>query len=153
MIVSNISESSIYGRIYEPLAVALRWLADNVSTVFTPGTYIIGQCAAGEIYAKCEEPALMPRENVSLEAHKQYIDIHVPLKGKETIGWAPVSGLRLERAPYDADRDIAFYGDAAQALIHLYPGQCAIFFPDDAHAPNIGLGKHRKLCIKIPIEQ
>ena len=74
------------------------------------------------------------------------------LKGTEIIGWAPVESLKHKREEYDADRDVAFYGDAAHSLLHVKVGQMAVFFPEDAHAPNIGLGNHRKLCIKIPLQ-
>ena len=33
----------------------------------------------------------------------------------------------------------------------IRPGQFVIFFPEDAHAPNIGIGRHKKLCIKIAV--
>ena len=152
MIVSDITDSSKYDAVDTGIAMALEWLRNNSGTDFVTGIYSIGQTAAGEVYAKCEEPPLVPREKAALEAHHRYIDIHVPLKGPETIGWAPTASLKHLRTPYDEEKDVEFYGDSAQALIHLKPGQCAVFFPEDSHAPNIGLGKHRKLCIKIPVE-
>lgn len=151
MIVCSISDATHYKGLSDGLDLAIEWLANNSDTQFVKGTYTIGNTDAGEAFAKCEEPALVPREKAALEAHRRYIDIHVPLKGTETIGWAPVGRLKHVRTPYDEDRDVAFYGDSAQALLHIPTGQCAIFFPEDAHAPNIGLGTHRKLCIKIPV--
>lgn len=151
MIVCQIAEASRYLGLGDGIDKAINWLLNNLERDFVKGTDVIGQCAAGEITVKCEEPALMPREKAALEAHKKFIDIHVPLKGPETIGWAPVSELKHVRVPYDCEKDIAFFGDSAQALVHVKPGQMAVMFPEDAHAPNIGLGNHRKLCIKIPV--
>ena len=105
-------------------------------------------------YANVESPALRAREDAPLEAHRRYIDIHIPLDGPETIGWAPTDTLTHIVAPgYNAERDIAFYEDKAHTFFDVQPGQCAVFFPEDAHAPNIGIpGKeHRKICVKIAV--
>ena len=57
-----------------------------------------------------------------------------------------------EKTKYDQEKDVEFYGDEPQSYISVYPGQCVIFFPEDAHAPNIGVGRHKKLCVKIAID-
>ncbi len=146
MILCRIGDADTYSAISKPFAHALRWLA-----AFDPDSFAAGELNIGEgVIVKFEEPALRPREAATLETHRQFIDIHVPVKGTEIIGWAPAATLRHERTAYDADRDIAFWGDAAHSLLHVKVGQMAVFFPADAHAPNIGLGNHRKLCIKIP---
>lgn len=101
--------------------------------------------------ANCETVAMKPREKATLEAHRRFIDIHVPLKGDELMGWAPTASLRYPRGTYDAETDCEFFGDTAVSLLHVVPGQAAVFFPEDAHAPNIGIGNHKKLVIKIPV--
>ena len=151
MILSLVSDSPVYANLPPGLAMAIEWLLAHIGDDFTPGRYTIGDIPAGEVFVKVEDTTLIPREKASLESHKRYIDIHIPLKGTETIGWAPTSGLKHSRQPYDESLDIEFYGDTAHSLLHVKVGQMAIFFPSDAHAPNIGLGRHRKLCIKIPI--
>lgn len=105
-------------------------------------------------YANVESPVLRTREDAPLEAHRRYIDIHIPLDNTETIGWAPTDALtRIVTPGYNAERDIAFYEDKAQTFLDVQPGQCAVFFPEDAHAPNIGIPgkKHRKICVKIAV--
>lgn len=52
---------------------------------------------------------------------------------------------------YDEDKDFAFYQQLADQYIHIKPGQFAICFPEDGHAPLIGIGKQRKLIAKILI--
>ncbi|MDO4318946.1 MAG: YhcH/YjgK/YiaL family protein [Bacteroidales bacterium] len=147
MIVSNLDDAARYGAISERIALAIDWLKANTGNYPEPGTSVgIGM----GVIVKSESPMLVNREMARLEAHRKYIDIHVPVKGNETIGWAPVADLVHALAPYDDDRDIAFYGDSARSLLHLRPGQIAVFFPEDAHAPNIGIGLHTKLCVKIP---
>ena len=151
MIFSAIPELARYRAVApEALGHAIDWLIAHAADAFTPGETRV-EFPGGSFTVKCEEPAMLPRERVSLEAHRRFIDIHVPLKNVETIGWAPVANLRHPHGEFDPERDIRFWGDAAVSLLHVHPGVAAIFFPEDAHAPNIGLGNHRKLCIKIPV--
>lgn len=151
MILSLITDSDRYAHITPALSIALDWLKNFKAEDFVKGTSVIGQYLGHDIVVKSEEPALMPREKASLEAHRLYIDIQVPLKGTEIMGWAPVAALKHPRGEYNAEKDVIFYGDAADSLLHVKVGEFAIFFPEDAHAPNIGLGNHRKLCIKVPV--
>ncbi|NCC85479.1 MAG: DUF386 family protein, partial [Clostridia bacterium] len=47
--------------------------------------------------------------------------------------------------------DMALYSDTPSLFIDLLPGQFAIIYPEDPHAPIIGKGKIRKLIAKIKI--
>ena len=151
MILAPITDGARYASTAPGMDIAFEWLKNFKAAEFVKGMIVIGQVDGRDIVVKGEEPALMPREKAQLEAHRQYIDIHVPLKGTEIIGWTPLESLKLPRGQYDEDKDIIFYGDAAHSLLHVKVGQMVVFFPEDAHAPNIGLGNHRKLCIKIPV--
>ncbi len=148
MILCDISDSERYCNISPAVAQAIGWLRGHCNDEIVDGSYEVGGLG---VIVNAQSTALLPREKVQLEAHKKYIDIHVPLKGVEIIGWASLAGLNYVHQPYDEDTDLAFYGDMATCLLHVHPGQIAIFFPEDAHAPNIGIGNHRKLCIKIPV--
>lgn len=147
MILASIKEAGHYHALSPRIAKALDWLLNYNDAEFEDGITEIGD----GIVVKAEAPGLIPRERARLEVHERYIDIHVPIKGVETIGWARRGDLMLSVQPYQLESDIGFYGDQAQCLLHVRPGQFAIFFPEDAHAPCIGLGNHRKLCIKIPV--
>ncbi|MDE6287818.1 MAG: YhcH/YjgK/YiaL family protein [Muribaculaceae bacterium] len=147
MILCDISEAGRYRALSPLIAKAIDWIK-----VFDPSEFETCETSIGDgIVVKAEAPGLLPRERVRLEVHERYIDIHVPLKGTETMGWARRNDLILPQQPYQEETDIGFYGDQAQCLIHVRPGQMAIFFPEDAHAPCIGIGTHRKLCVKIPV--
>lgn len=149
MILCDISEADRFESLGPGLAEAIRWLQIHYKDRFETGTFTIGPL--DEITVKSEEPHMLPREKAALEAHRNFIDIHVPLKDVETMGWASLSNLKYPHGEYDGERDIIFYGDSATSFLHVRVGQIAIFFPEDAHAPNLGTGKNRKLCIKIPV--
>lgn len=151
MIVCDLTHADRFKSLSPSIAKALDWLEEHYNDNFDKGRIDISD--DGSIYVNCEEPHLRDREMSELEAHRRYIDIHVPLKNSESIGWAPIEGLKYPRGEYDADRDICFFGDSATSMLHVRKGQIAIFFPEDAHAPNIGVGTHRKLCIKIKVDE
>lgn len=147
MILSTIKDGATYSGISPLIKEAIEWLQNWNEADFKPGKAEL----PGGIIVKFQEPALVPAEKARFEAHKRFIDIQVPLKGVEIMGWAPIDDLKNVIEPYNEEKDVVFLGDSTQNLINVYPGQMAIFFPEDAHAPNIGIGNHRKLCIKIPV--
>lgn len=98
------------------------------------------------------EQALVPADKQLLEAHRRYIDIHVVLEGVEQIGWKPLEAVTLEKQPYDEAADCALYADRPTSWATLHPGQFAIVFPEDPHAPLVGEGTVHKLIGKIAIE-
>ncbi len=151
MILCTVGEAGRYRDMSPEFGLAVKWLQQHFGDHFAEGIVNIADTPVGPVYAKYEATSLLPREKAQLELHRRFIDIHVPLKATETIGWAPEASLQHCRTLYDSVADIAFYGDAAHSLLHVKVGQMAVFFPEDAHAPNIGLGTHRKICIKIPV--
>lgn len=93
------------------------------------------------------------KNDAAIETHKKYIDIQLPLLGVEKIGWKPGCELQEESIPYDEAKDIAFYVDRPTAYTKIYPGQFAVYFPEDGHAPGIGEGNIRKVIIKVQVEE
>lgn len=148
MILGDFNHIDALSGLNTVITEALKWASEHCCDPFTPGRIEILE---GKAFVNVEEVALLDRERRQLEAHRKYIDIHVPLNNDEHIGWAVTDRLRHVTQPYDEERDIEFFGDTAQSVFNVTPRQFAIFFPEDAHAPNIGLGNHRKFCVKIPV--
>ena len=82
------------------------------------------QCATG----KTKEEAL-------LETQRKMIDIQIPLSTSETFGYTPLGDL--PEAEYNEEKDITKYQGAANTYVTCKPGEFAIFFPQDGHAPCI----------------
>lgn len=93
------------------------------------------------------------KKEAAIETHKKYIDIQLPLRGVEKIGWKPEGELQEASTPYDEANDIAFYVDRPTAYTKIYPGQFVIYFPQDGHAPGIGEGNIRKVIVKVQVEE
>ncbi|MCJ8009329.1 YhcH/YjgK/YiaL family protein [Lederbergia wuyishanensis] len=76
------------------------------------------------------------------EAHKNYIDIHIVLDGKEYVEVANVQEL-MNTTEYDADNDI-FFGDVVsdnKFCGYLQKGYALICFPEDTHL----VGAHKEV--------
>ena len=89
------------------------------------------------------------QEAAVLETHVEMIDIQIPLSGDETFGYTPLSDL--PSFDYNAEKDITKYGyTKAQTYVTVKPGQFAIFFPQDGHAPCItNVPEIKKAIFKI----
>ena len=76
------------------------------------------------------------KETAILETHIEMIDIQIPITCAESFGYSPLCDLPAFE--YNAEKDITKYGDTKpQTYVTVNPGQFAIFFPQDGHAPCI----------------
>ena len=96
-------------------------------------------------------PECVAAEKQVLELHHDYIDVHILLEGAERIGWKALEDLQNETKAYSEEGDCALYSDTPTIYVDLLPGQFAIVYPEDPHAPVIGDGKIRKLIAKVRI--
>ena len=104
-----------------------------------------------DLFINNVNPECVAIDQQLLEVHREYIDIHILLEGEEIIGWKPLCEVKDERKEYSESDDCALYGDECFTPIKLFPGQFAIVWPEDAHAPLIGEGTIRKLIVKVKI--
>lgn len=104
-----------------------------------------------ELFINNVNPECLPADKQVLELHRDYIDVHILLEGAERIGWKAIEDLTTEVKPYEKEGDCALYSDVPTAFVDLLPGQFAIVYPEDPHAPIIGMGKIRKLIGKVRI--
>lgn len=89
-----------------------------------------------------------------MEAHKDYLDIQIPLGDDEVMGWKAQVDCQDVTQEYDEGKDVEFYGDKATAKFTVPAGHFAVFFPTDAHQPGIAPGKeYRKLIVKARVNQ
>ena len=89
-----------------------------------------------------------------MEAHKDYLDIQIPLGDDEVMGWKAQVDCQDVTQEYDEGKDVEFYGDKATAKFTVPAGHFAVFFPSDAHQPGIAPGKeYRKLIVKARVNQ
>jgi len=102
------------------------------------------------VYATVQDSPTKDYDSTQWESHRKYIDLQYVIRGKEKIGRVSPSKLTVTR-PYSDARDIMNYsGDGPQ--YEAVPGTFFLFFPSDAHRPNIMSGDKtpdKKIVIKI----
>lgn len=104
----------------------------------------------GELTVNFSEVGPKTKAEARLETHNEFIDIQLPLSGVEVMGYMPRADL--PDATYDAEKDIAFYEEAATDYLTVKPGMFVIFFPEDAHAPGVTPEKVRKVIVKVHVK-
>lgn len=94
------------------------------------------------MYLNVHEYSTKPRSTCRFEGHRNMIDVQYMIQGAEIIEWADKKKLFPEES-YDCEKDIQFFRSpdkACMTQLHLQAGDFAIFFPDDAHRPQISDG-------------
>lgn len=150
MILGSLESLKRYAQLNSHFSKVLDYLARTDLTLVPKGR---NEIDGDNVYVlSVPEAQARPASEALLEAHRRYIDIQVILDGVESMGWAPLEGCSRVDKLYSHENDIEFYGDPATAWFTVHPGQFAIFFPHDAHAPLVGHGKIRKLIFKVLAE-
>ena len=89
-----------------------------------------------------------------LESHKNYVDVHWVVKGKEKIKSFSIDKLEPEM-PYDFENDVAFWKPVDDMMeMQLCDGSYSVLYPNDAHMTCIMVGCQdlvRKIVIKVCI--
>lgn len=147
MIIGKLSEAHMYSSVNCYLSQLFSFVNDNDLTNFNTGKIVL---AGDDLFINIAEPKLKKAEEQKLEVHAEYIDVHIPLTGDETIGIRHLDDLDVESdEPFNFDDDFALYSAPADNYVTIHPGEFCILFPGEAHAPVIGEGKIKKAIGKI----
>lgn len=112
------------------------------------------------LFVVLQRATTMAPEETFFEAHKHNLDVHVPLEGAESIGYAPLSDRLVPGGPvpvFQGD-DVTyapFPSDTDMSVVRLAEGMYALFGPEDVHMPRLqtnGPSPLRKIVIKVPVE-
>ncbi|NDV78983.1 YhcH/YjgK/YiaL family protein [Dysgonomonas sp. 511] len=104
-----------------------------------------------DLFVAVSDSTMKTEDDAKMEVHNKYIDIQIPVSKPETYGWKARTELEEERDPFNEEKDIQFFKDKGTTLVTAVPGDFAIFFPQDGHAPCIGEGTIRKVVVKIKL--
>jgi biofilm protein TabA len=102
------------------------------------------------VFATVTEGPAKLEDTTKWEAHRNYQDIHYVIRGRERVGVTPVA-LATIINPYDPVRDLGFYQASGKYYV-ADPGNFFIFFPKQAHRPNLqvdGPGIVKKIVVKV----
>ncbi|MBQ0097268.1 MAG: YhcH/YjgK/YiaL family protein [Bacteroidales bacterium] len=129
---------------------ALEFIRANDLSSFTPGKHVVDE---NNVWVNIVETDLRPAEEALLEAHNDFIDIHIPFNRSESYGVKARSSCRLPKGEFNVTDDCILYDDEPDAILTGEAGTQTVFEPDTAHAPLIGTGRIRKAIVKIRVEK
>lgn len=150
MVFDTVENASRYKTLGPRIARALSFIETVQASEFNPHK---AEIEGDDVFANFQDTSTEPAEGRDYEAHRTYIDVQFIVAGEEVIRVTKLS-LLSETVPYDADRDIAFFGPAPGNDIHLRPGDFLILFPEDAHLPKIAAGAPgtvQKIVVKVRV--
>ena len=107
---------------------------------------------SGGSYALVQEHETKLRSQAKWEAHRKMIDLQFMVCGRELMGYADIT--RLKMGEYHADDDYS-PGEGDGEWLRLDAQYFMILFPQDGHMPSIAVNepqKVRKVVVKIPVE-
>ena len=149
-LVGRISESAKYDSLGKNLKTAFGFLRGADLAALPNGrTEVDGE----KVYVNVMTPKLKPFEQGGrAEAHRRYVDIHVPINGRETIGHFKLTDKELE-LPFNSKDDYVLF-EAKTSPMEIGPGEFAAFFPPyGGHMPNRCAGtpaeNYRKAVVKV----
>ncbi len=153
MIIDSIAVFDRYVGLNKLFSVVADFLRrTDLSTLPVGKTTIQGD----DVFINIQEAAPKARSEAQFETHRRMIDVQIPISDSEEHGWTPAD--QLPEADYDEATDMTLHGFAESAdgsLAHTYftlrPGQFAIYFPTDGHAPAITPTGLRKGIIKVRV--
>jgi biofilm protein TabA len=126
---------------------AFAFLKSHDLDTMAVGKYVID---GDNVYATITENPTKNMDSAKWESHRNYLDLQMVIKGEEKIGVGDIKKLNVIM-PYDASKDLANYSGEGNFYTAV-PGTFFLFFPSDAHRPNIttnGNKPDKKIVIKI----
>lgn len=133
MIIDTIDNLGKYVALNPLFADVVEFLKGHDLLTLETGKYPIKD---KDLFLNLQVAKQRTKETAFLETHVEMIDIQIPVTAAETFGYTPLCDLPA--FDYNAEKDITKYGDTkAQTYVTVNPGQFAIFFPQDGHAPCI----------------
>jgi biofilm protein TabA len=126
---------------------AFAFLKERDLQTLANGRYAID---SENVFAIVTENPTKDYDSTIWESHRNYIDLHYVISGREKIGVCPVTKLMVIKQ-YDPAKDLANYSGTGK-LYYAAPGTFFLFFPSDGHRPNITPGDKKtdkKIVVKI----
>jgi len=143
MIIDTIDNLGKYVGLNPLFADVVEFIKHNDLNTLEAGKHLIKD---KDLFVNITTAKGRAKEAATLETHINMIDIQIPLDGEETFGYTPLKDL--PEFEYNAEKDITKYGTTmAQTYVTCKPGQMAIFFPQDGHAPCISEAAEIKKAI------
>ncbi len=151
MIKDNIENYKIYSGLSYGIKLGLEYLKNTDFSKVENGKYLLNDEV---VYANVQDYTSKKLEDGKFEAHRNYIDIQYIAEGEEQIGVGDISNYK-SFIKYVEENDIEFLNPIDEnfsTFIKLKKGDFAIFYPHDAHMPQIAIDDNQKYVKKVVIK-
>ena len=132
MVIDTIENLEKYASLNPLFNDVIDFIKANDLNALEAGKHFI---KGADLFVNIQSAKGKTKEEALLETHRKMIDIQIPLSTSETFGYTPLGDL--PKAEYSEEKDITKYQGAANTYVTCKPGEFAIFFPQDGHAPCI----------------
>lgn len=149
MIFGNLNQEETYAFLPEDIKACFKYAKEHDLLTYEKGSHKID---GDRFFVNVAEYETVKREERFWEAHKDYLDIHVMLRGQETIDLNFIDNMTIGEYK-KADDFLALEGDY-QASVILKPGDFLICYPEDGHKTAVIAEKSnllKKAIFKVQI--
>ncbi len=155
MIIGKLSESQAYHFLLaNPLWKAAFQELEKLSEETPLGDYALPDFP--EAIVKVMRYDTKELVDCRFETHRKHVDLQYTIAGAEMILWRDREELK-EDGEFDEEKDLQFYHpDDSKTAVHKTKGCFSIYYPADAHRPQLGDGQFTsvfKAVIKLPVDQ
>ena len=151
MIIDKISKMDRYA--YVPgVQKAVDFLKNTDLNSLEKGTIDLGDGHCVKVMFYDTKP--IPEDNISLEAHRNYLDLQMTFGGEEMMYFQAID-LGEEDKPYNQEKDVEFFTTSWSHQVVLNPDNFALIFPNDLHVGGYdvdGTDYVKKLVFKLKID-
>ena len=146
MILDTLDRLERYGYISPLMDKVVEFFRTTDLSRLTPGRIVL---QGDDLFVNVNRQDAQTREEVPIEAHREYIDIQVPISSDEEMGFIPATYMPAPSVPYSEQKDVAFYPGMCDTYLNVRKGMFTVFFPGEGHAPAITGNGILKLIVKI----
>lgn len=132
MVIDTLENLEKYTTLNPLFADVVKFIKENDLNTLEEGKHFIKE---KDLFVNIQTAKGKTKEEAKLETHKRMIDIQIPLSTSETYGYTPLESL--PEGEYNDEKDITKFAIPADTYVTCKPGEFAIFFPQDGHAPCI----------------
>lgn len=146
MILDTLDRLGEYGFISPLMDKVQEFFRNTDLESLEPGRIVL---QGDDLFVNVNRQGAQARQDVPIEAHKEYIDIQVPISSDEEMGFISAPFMPAPSVPYSAQKDVAFYPGLCDTYLNVRKGMFVVFFPGEGHAPAITKDGILKLIVKI----
>lgn len=146
MILDTLDRLESYKYISPLMGKVLDFFSTTYLSALEPGRIDL---QGDDLFVNVNRQGAQTRQEAAIEAHREYIDIQVPISCDEEMGFISAPFMPAPSKAYNADRDVAFYPGLCDTYLSVRKGMFVVFFPGEGHAPAITKDGILKLIVKI----